>query len=263
MTGAGISTTAGIPDFRSSDNGLFKMMQEKYKLSTPEEFFHISTFETTPQLFYDFAKEFELDKYQPTPTHWFQSFLVHKGLVNLIITRNIDALELKAKIPREKIIFAHGNMLEAHCYKCLKDYDIGLQQTHIKEGKVLYCTEENCDMAVKPKVVFYGESLPKDFYERYEAFEESDLGFIMGTSLKVYPFAMLPYDMTKSSWRIVINREQIGDSVKNNSRGFDYENVAKGDIFLEGTTDDFVLKIINDCGWKAEFDKYVEEKKLE
>lgn len=69
MTGAGISTTAGIPDFRSSEGGLFKLMQEKYLLSTPEEFFYIDTFYKTPQLFYDFAKEFDVQKCKPTPTH--------------------------------------------------------------------------------------------------------------------------------------------------------------------------------------------------
>ena len=69
MTGAVISTTAGIPDFRSSDSGLFKVLQEKYKLDTPEEFFQIQTFKTKPELFYEFSKNLELDKYKPTSTH--------------------------------------------------------------------------------------------------------------------------------------------------------------------------------------------------
>ena len=69
MTGAGISTTAGIPDFRSSDSGLFKTLQDKYKLSTPEQFFELEFFKEKPELFYEFAKEFDISKYNPTPTH--------------------------------------------------------------------------------------------------------------------------------------------------------------------------------------------------
>jgi NAD-dependent histone deacetylase SIR2 len=82
MTGAGISTTAGIPDFRSSGSGLFKTLQNKYKLSTPEEFFEIETFLKKPELFYEFAKEFDVTKYSPTPTHVFNllKLVVHELL---------------------------------------------------------------------------------------------------------------------------------------------------------------------------------------
>jgi NAD-dependent histone deacetylase SIR2 len=74
MTGAGISTTAGIPDFRSSGSGLFKTLQQKYKLSKPEEFFEIGTFKSKPELFYEFAKGFDIDKYKPTTTHVIYKF---------------------------------------------------------------------------------------------------------------------------------------------------------------------------------------------
>ena len=68
LTGAGISTTAGIPDFRS-ESGLFKSLQTKYGLETPEQFFSIDFFCKKPELFYDFAKNFDAGKFKPTPTH--------------------------------------------------------------------------------------------------------------------------------------------------------------------------------------------------
>lgn len=68
MVGAGISTTAGIPDFRSK-TGLFKKLQEKYHLSSPEEFFYKSTFLENPLYFYEFCKYFDLSNIEPTITH--------------------------------------------------------------------------------------------------------------------------------------------------------------------------------------------------
>jgi NAD-dependent SIR2 family protein deacetylase len=111
------------------------------------------------------------------------SFLAHKELVHCIYTQNIDTLELKAKVPKEKIVFAHGNSNEAHCSVCSQEIDIELINKHIKEGKILYCSDENCKAPCKPKIVFYGEKLPQDFFEKANTIQESDLAFIMGSSL--------------------------------------------------------------------------------
>ena len=184
------------------------------------------------------------------------SFLHYKGMLNLIFTQNIDSLELKTKIPHDKIVFAHGNLLESHCSGCKKDYDHEKLQLHIKEGKVLYCDIPDCKEPLKPKVVFYGESLPKNFFTKQEALLESDLGIVMGTSLKVMPFNFLPYQLKNSSFRLVVNREKVGDE---GPKGFLYDDVTSLDLFLEGTTDDICFKIIEDCGWKSEYDKFVEE----
>jgi NAD-dependent SIR2 family protein deacetylase len=91
-------------------------------------------------------------------------FIEHKKLLNLIMTQNIDSLENKTNLSKENIIFAHGNFLDASCINrdCETKYDIDLLNESIKELKVLYC--EKCKSPIKHKVVFYGESLPKNFY---------------------------------------------------------------------------------------------------
>jgi NAD-dependent SIR2 family protein deacetylase len=181
------------------------------------------------------------------------SFLNHKGLLNLIYTQNIDSLEFKAKIPKEKIVFAHGNLLESHCSKCYIECDFEKQQNHIKEGKILYC--QSCNSPCKPKVVFYGEGLPKEFFNRQNELIDSDLCFIMGSSLKVYPFAYLPFTINKNAWRLVINRERVGE--ENTWNSFQYDSLGSQDAFIEGSTDDIVIKILKDAGWKDEFDSFI------
>jgi NAD-dependent histone deacetylase SIR2 len=185
------------------------------------------------------------------------SFLNSKGWLNLIYTQNIDSLELKTKIPKEKIVFAHGNLLESHCAGCKKDYDHEKLHQHIKEGTVLFCDLSVCKSPLKPKVVFYGENLPSNFFEKQNQLFNSDLGIVMGTSLKVMPFSFLPYSFKKSAYRLVVNREKVG--LENVPDGFLYDSLDSLDLFLEGSTDEIVIKIIQDCGWKDEFDKYIHE----
>lgn len=175
----------------------------------------------------------------------------------MIFTQNIDSLEIKAKVPKEKLVHAHGNFLEAHCSECKKEHECALLKTHINEGKVLYC--EDCKGPVKPKIIFYGEALPQDFFMKQDEFKQTDLGFVMGTSLKVMPFNYLPYQLDKNTWRIVVNRERVGH--ENGNSGFRYDDVSSLDMFLEGTTDEKIIKLIEDCGWKEEFDEYVKNNK--
>jgi NAD-dependent SIR2 family protein deacetylase len=85
-TGAGISVSAGIPDFRSPKTGLYANL-EKYDLPTPESIFTLSFFNEKPEAFYNLANEFlDTSKFDPTPTHYFIKFLQDKGLLQFNLT---------------------------------------------------------------------------------------------------------------------------------------------------------------------------------
>ena len=248
MVGAGISTSAGIPDFRSN-TGLFKQLQDKYNLSSPEEFFLKSTFLKNPMYFYEFTKLFDLSQVNPTISHKFMNFFVFKNMVKYIFTQNIDGLEKKAKIPDEKLIFAHGNFYTGHCGNCDCAIDINKINEGIQKGEVYYCPK--CQGPCKPNVVFYGESIPKIFFEKLEECEDVDLIIIMGTSLKVQPFASIPYLAGTRCPIVVFNMEEVGE--------FKYNNLINDSIFIGGKTDKNIIQFLKDIDLYNEFDEFIKK----
>ena len=246
MVGAGISTSAGIPDFRSKE-GLFKQLQDKYNLSSPEEFFLKKTFLEKPQYFYEFTKLFDLSKINSTITHKFMNFFVKKDIVKYIYTQNIDGLEIKAKIPNDKLIFAHGNFYTGHCAKCNKEIDIEKINEGIQKDEIYYCP--TCGGPCKPNVVFYGEGLPPRFFETLQECKDIDLIIIMGTSLKVQPFASIPYLTNPKADTVVFNMESVG--------GYTFNRLYSNALFIEGKTDENVLKFLKDCNMIDEFKDFM------
>ncbi len=235
MVGAGISTSAGIPDFRSN-TGLFKQLQDKYNLSSPEEFFQKTTFLKNPMYFYEFTKLFDLSKVNATISHKFMNFLTSKNMVKFVFTQNIDGLEKKAKIPDDKLVFAHGNFYTGHCAQCNCSIDIEKINEGVKKGEVYYCP--SCKGPCKPNVVFYGEGLPVKFFESLQQLPEVDLIIIMGTSLKVNPFAMIPYLPEIHAYKLVLNMEEVGQ--------FGYYFLESDALFIQGKTDNSVIKFLKD-----------------
>jgi NAD-dependent histone deacetylase SIR2 len=186
------------------------------------------------------------------------SFLQSKGLLNIIYTQNIDALELKAKVNREKMVFAHGHVSSAHCSDCQKPHDIDKFNENVKTGTLYYCEDLTCNKPVKPSVVLYGENLPKEVTENFkvnlilniQALQDSDLVFIMGTSLNVMPFSYFPHQLDKKCQRVLVNMEKVG-------HGFKFDDLSSNDYFIPGYTDEIILKLITDLGWKEEFETYI------
>ena len=120
MTGAGISVSAGIPDFRSPKTGLYDNLKE-YKLPYPEAIFTLDFFQQKPEPFYKLANEFlDMTKYKATPTHYFCKMLENKGILNYYLTQNIDNLEEKCgfDVYGDKFLQAHGANNGAHCSVC-------------------------------------------------------------------------------------------------------------------------------------------------
>ena len=258
LVGAGISTSAGIPDFRSED-GIFNEIKKKYNLDSPEQFFHIDYFYKNPNLFYEFSKEFYTKSYKPTLFHYFMSFINHKNLLYYIFTQNIDNLESQLNINKEKIVFSHGNLFEASCPKCGEGIDFSDYLEYVRNNEVKYC--EKCGAPVKSNVIFYGESLSDEFFEKSYDVLNSDLIFIVGTSLEVPPFNQLAYGHTNSdSFRVVINKLRVGKKYVP-VRGLDYENPNSKDIMLIGECDEVIQNIIHDLGWEKEFYDYYEQMK--
>ena len=103
-----------------------------------------------------------MSKNKLTISHKFMSFLTKKQIVKYIFTQNVDGLEIKTKIPKDKIVFAHGNNNEGHCALCHYEVDIEKINEGINKGEVYYCPKRKGHC--KSKVIFYGEDLPSRFF---------------------------------------------------------------------------------------------------
>ncbi|XP_078405433.1 NAD-dependent protein deacetylase sirtuin-3-like isoform X3 [Cetorhinus maximus] len=121
MSGAGISTPSGIPDFRSSGSGLYDNLQQ-YDIPYPEAIFEINYFFHNPKPFFALARQLYPGNCKPNFTHYFVRFLHQKELLLRMYTQNIDGLERMAGIPPEKLVEAHGTFATATCTVCLENF---------------------------------------------------------------------------------------------------------------------------------------------
>ncbi|XP_076179616.1 sirtuin 2 isoform X2 [Ptiloglossa arizonensis] len=209
MAGAGISTSAGIPDFRSPSSGLYHNL-EKYNLPHPQAIFELDFFMENPEPFFMLAREMLPEGFKPTPSHYFIRLLWEKGLLFRHYTQNIDTLERMAGLPPEKLVEAHGTFHTGRCLKCRAPYTFPWMKVKIIEGVVPKCEECN-EGVVKPDIVFFGEMLPERFHHLIDHdFTQADLLIIMGSSLVVQPFASLVDRVRPNCPRLLINKEKVG-----------------------------------------------------
>ncbi|KAJ3401264.1 NAD-dependent protein deacetylase sirtuin-2 [Chytriomyces hyalinus] len=232
LTGAGISTSAGIPDFRSPDTGLYATL-EKYNLPTPESMFSIDFFRKNPVPFYTLAKEMYPGNYMPTPSHFFIKLLAMRKMLKRNYTQNIDNLERVAGVNADLQVESHGSFASATCVGgswpavesdlmaevaqnvpgCGKQFTQEWVKQRIFANEIPKC--DACNGLVKPDIVFFGEPLPTRFAQccdvDFDGPESVDAVIIMGSSLKVTPFNFLHKFVDKRVPRLLINRTLVAD----------------------------------------------------
>ena len=191
MTGAGVSTLCGIPDFRGP-KGL-------YKNPDAERIFDIGWFDRDPSVYYRGCRElvYGLGAYEPGPVHLALKRLEDEGRLDGIITQNIDMLHQKAG--SANVYEVHGSPIMHHCRRCGKEatFDEVMSMIAANGGTERlgepYVPRCGCGGVFKPDITFFGEALPEEAFMRsQELAMRADVMIVLGTSLTVFPAAGLP-----------------------------------------------------------------------
>ena len=198
LTGAGMSTESGIPDFRSN--------QGLYNSGINEEIFDINVFDRMPERFYRFAADFlgTIRAARPHAGHLAITRLRERfGKTVRVCTQNIDSLHQDAG--NSDVMPVHGTLMSSHCRRCGGEFPTDLVWAAIQARAVP--RHPACGGVIKPDVVFFGEQLPETVFAAAErAMAEADLVVVAGTSLSVYPAAGLPAMRRPDSRLVLINR---------------------------------------------------------
>ncbi len=190
LSGAGVSTESGIPDFRSS-GGIYEY--------APEEMLSIEFFMTHPKEFYDFYKEnlIHLDA-RPNSYHHYVAELSKTKDVT-VVTQNIDGLYQMAGV--KNVIEVHGSVYKYFCVQCGKAYEID----HILKETLPTC---DCSGIIRTSAVMYGEVLDPYIMDlAIQKIKEADLLITAGTSLSVYPAAGL-INKNRNIPKVLINMDK-------------------------------------------------------
>ncbi|HEY79460.1 MAG TPA: NAD-dependent protein deacylase [Anaerolineae bacterium] len=197
LTGAGVSTPSGIPDFRSDSTGL-------WSFANPFEVASLWAFQERPQRFYQWLQPLAADILQarPNPAHVTLAEMERKGVLSTVITQNIDGLHQVAG--SQRVLEIHGHLRQVHCLDCGWEADSQpYLEAFLHAGELPICPQ--CGHVLKPKVVLFGEALPHDVVvAAQEAALHSDLMLVAGSSLEVMPAADLPALAVRSGSRLII-----------------------------------------------------------
>ena len=201
LTGAGISTESGIPDFRG-DEGIWK----KFPI---EIYGTLESLLKDPTKFWEMAKKIapNIFKAKPNLGHYALAELENLGILKAVITQNIDELHQQAG---SVIVYeVHGNINRFSCLGCSASYTKEQIYRKLKKEKKTGPTCDFCAAPLKPSVVLFGESLPR--FEKYQSIalaQKADVMLIAGSSLSVAPVCDLPlYTLREKGKLIIVNDE--------------------------------------------------------
>jgi len=204
LTGAGISTEAGIPDFRGP-GGLWGDA-EKLDLLT------LSGFRRSPEGFYRASRDLiaAISRAEPTPAHRLLVRLEEMGKLKAVATQNIDGLHTAAG--SRTVYELHGTYRTGRCTNCAKAHEMAGFYAEIEGGRLTLPLCSACAAPLKPDIVLFEENLPEEAWGKsVAAVSACDLMLIFGSSLVVYPAAELPMIAIAGGAKLVIvNMEPIG-----------------------------------------------------
>jgi NAD-dependent deacetylase len=195
LTGAGISTESGIPDFRSPA-GLWAQFD-------PLDYGSIQSFRADPRRVWEFyAPRFSmLSSAEPNAGHLALAELERRGLVRAVVTQNIDRLHERAG--SQEVVEVHGSIRTSTCPRCGTRLTLDEVLPLIAEHGAPPCP--SCGAILKPDVVFFGELLPEEAIDRaFELARAARLLLVVGSSLEVYPVAGLPLETLQAGGRLAI-----------------------------------------------------------
>jgi NAD-dependent deacetylase len=198
LTGAGVSTESGIPDFRSP-TGLWANVD-------PMEYGSIEAFRRDPRKVWSFYKPRVemLTGAAPNPAHTALAELERLGLVDAVVTQNIDLLHERAG--SEEVVEVHGSIRTSTCPGCSRTYELERVLELLAQADAPECPD--CGEVLKPDVVFFGEVLPAAAIDRaYGLARQTRLLLVVGSALEVYPVAGLPLETLGTGGEVaIVNR---------------------------------------------------------
>jgi len=194
-TGAGMSTESGLPDFRSKERGLW----EKFN---PDELANVQALKHNQEEFTDFYRYrlSAITTYQPHDGHYILGEWEDKGLINGIITQNVDGFHHDAG--SKNVMELHGTFRSFHCHDCGNKH----ARNDYLNGDV-FC--KACGGITRPGIVLFGEMLPQDVFQQAEQeSSKAELFIVLGSSLSVSPANMFPMLAKENGAKlIIVNRE--------------------------------------------------------